>query len=103
MGTRSTEEIEAETEKLVHELEGVVRETEGLLQAGAQELTEHGLKAQERLIAALEAAKETRHKIEGQVRASVKAADHLLREHPYQALGIAFGIGLFIGILMRRK
>jgi ElaB/YqjD/DUF883 family membrane-anchored ribosome-binding protein len=32
-----------------------------------------------------------------------KAADKVIREHPYQTVGIAFGLGLLIGILARRK
>ncbi len=32
-----------------------------------------------------------------------KATDRLIRDHPYQTLGIFFGLGLLIGILARRK
>jgi len=32
-----------------------------------------------------------------------KVADRVIRYHPYQTLGIAFGLGLLIGILVRRK
>jgi ElaB/YqjD/DUF883 family membrane-anchored ribosome-binding protein len=32
-----------------------------------------------------------------------KAADKLVRDHPYQTVGIAFGLGLLIGVLARRK
>jgi ElaB/YqjD/DUF883 family membrane-anchored ribosome-binding protein len=32
-----------------------------------------------------------------------KAADKVIREHPYQTIGLAFGLGLLIGILVRRK
>jgi len=32
-----------------------------------------------------------------------KVADRVIRDHPYQTLGIAFGLGLLIGILVRRK
>jgi ElaB/YqjD/DUF883 family membrane-anchored ribosome-binding protein len=32
-----------------------------------------------------------------------KAADKVIREHPYQTIGLAFGLGLLIGILARRK
>ena len=103
METRTTEEIEASTEKLLQDLKAVVSDTEELLQAGAQDLAERGGAARERLTAALEAAKATRHKLEEQVRVGVKAADRLLHEHPYQSIGIAFGIGLLIGVLIRRK
>lgn len=32
-----------------------------------------------------------------------KAADRLVRDHPYQSVGLAFGVGLLIGLLVRRK
>lgn len=32
-----------------------------------------------------------------------KAADKAIRTHPYQTVGIAFGLGLLIGFLARRK
>jgi ElaB/YqjD/DUF883 family membrane-anchored ribosome-binding protein len=32
-----------------------------------------------------------------------KAADRVIREHPYQTIGLAFGLGLLIGVLARRK
>ena len=32
-----------------------------------------------------------------------KAADKVIREHPYQTVDLAFGLGLLIGILARRK
>jgi ElaB/YqjD/DUF883 family membrane-anchored ribosome-binding protein len=35
--------------------------------------------------------------------AGAKATDRAIRENPYQALGIAFGVGLLIGFLTRRK
>jgi ElaB/YqjD/DUF883 family membrane-anchored ribosome-binding protein len=32
-----------------------------------------------------------------------KAADRVIREHPYQTIGLAFGLGLLIGVLARHK
>ena len=32
-----------------------------------------------------------------------KAADRVIRDHPYQTIGIAFGLGLLIGVLARRR
>jgi hypothetical protein len=33
----------------------------------------------------------------------VKVADRVVRDHPYETIGIAFGLGVLIGILVRRK
>ena len=32
-----------------------------------------------------------------------KAADKVIRTHPYQTIGIAFGVGLLVGFLARRN
>ncbi len=103
METRSSSEIEATTEKLLQDLKAVVRDGEELLKAGAQDLSERGMAARERLAAALEVAKDTRRKLEEKARAGVQATDELIREHPYQSIGVAFGIGMLLGVLLNRK
>jgi ElaB/YqjD/DUF883 family membrane-anchored ribosome-binding protein len=103
METRSTEEIESSTEKLLRDLKAVVHDGEELLRAGAKDLTEKGLAARERLAAALEVAKETRRKLEQRAVASAKATDRVIREHPYQSIGVAFGVGMLVGVLVNRK
>jgi ElaB/YqjD/DUF883 family membrane-anchored ribosome-binding protein len=35
--------------------------------------------------------------------AGAKAADQIIRKHPYESIGIALGVGLLIGVLVRRK
>jgi ElaB/YqjD/DUF883 family membrane-anchored ribosome-binding protein len=32
-----------------------------------------------------------------------KAADRVIRDHPYQTVGLAFGLGLLIGVLVFRR
>ncbi len=32
-----------------------------------------------------------------------KAADRAIRGHPYQTIGVAFGLGLLVGLLARRR
>ena len=34
---------------------------------------------------------------------SARAADRVVRDYPYQTIGLAFGLGLLVGILARRK
>jgi len=103
METRSAEEIEESTERLLQDLKAVVHDGEELLKAGAQELGERGLAARERLAAALEVAKETRRRLQERAVASAQATDKLIREYPYQSIGIAFGVGMLFGILVNRR
>ena len=103
METRSADEIERSTEKLLRDLRAVVQDGEELLRAGAHGLGEKGQAAKEKLEAALEMARETRHKLEDRAIEGAKATDRLVREYPYQSLGIAFGVGLIIGIFANRR
>jgi ElaB/YqjD/DUF883 family membrane-anchored ribosome-binding protein len=34
---------------------------------------------------------------------SAKAADRVVRDHPYQTIGVAFGLGVLLGVLLRRR
>ena len=103
METRAATEIERSTEKLLEDLRAVVRDGEELLKAGAADLSERGAAARERLAAALEAAKETRRRLQARTVEGARAADRMVREHPYQSVGAAFGIGLLLGVLVNRK
>jgi len=102
METRSTEEIEASTERLLNDLKAVVRDGEELLRVRIQDLSEKGMAARERLEAALEAARETRRKLQDRATASAQATDRAIRDHPYESVGIAFGAGMLLGILLNR-
>ena len=103
METRSKQEIEVSTEKLLRDLKTVVHDGEELLKAGAQDLSERGAAARERLAAALEVARDTGRKLEQRVTECTRATDRLIRENPYQAVGLAFGIGMLFGILVNRR
>jgi ElaB/YqjD/DUF883 family membrane-anchored ribosome-binding protein len=35
--------------------------------------------------------------------AAAKATDRCIRDHPYETIGVAFGVGLLIGFLFRNK
>ena len=103
MEHRSTGEINESIDKLLHDLKAVVHDGEELLATGAENLSEHGVAARERLSAALDAARETKERLEERAVEGAKAADRLVREYPYQSVGIAFGVGLLIGVVLNRK
>jgi ElaB/YqjD/DUF883 family membrane-anchored ribosome-binding protein len=103
METRSTSDIEESTEKLLQDLKEVVRDGEELLRAGAEEIGERGNAAREKLMAALEMAKETQQRLQKQAIASAKAADGYIRDNPYQSIGVAFGVGMLIGLFAARR
>jgi ElaB/YqjD/DUF883 family membrane-anchored ribosome-binding protein len=56
-----------------------------------------------KLDAAVEKAKAACERLQAQTAAAAKASDKAVREHPYQAAGIAFGVGILIGVLVARR
>ena len=34
---------------------------------------------------------------------SAKVTDRAIRDHPYESIGIAFGVGVLLGVLINRK
>ena len=47
----------------------------------------------------MEKAKALCERLQDQTAAAAKTADKAIREHPYQAAGIAFGVGVLVGVL----
>jgi ElaB/YqjD/DUF883 family membrane-anchored ribosome-binding protein len=94
-------------ERVLDDLRELVRDSEALLKATASDVTEKAKEARARLTAALERAKTTCDELQRQAVAAAKAAaekaDALVHEHPYESIGVAFGVGLLIGLLIRRK
>ena len=52
---------------------------------------------------AIERTKALCERLERKTVAAAKAADQTVREHPYQAIGVAFGVGILIGVLAARS
>ena len=89
--------------KLVEDFKVVVHDAESLLKATAGELGDKAREARGRLTASLESAKGSFHKLEDKALEGVRVTDRVIREHPYQAVGLAFGAGLLVGVLVTRR
>jgi len=94
---------ELRTDRLVKDLKMVVEDAEDLMKATAGEVSEKAKEARDRLATALESARATCTRLEEKAVASAKAADRMVRDHPYQSMGIAFGVGILIGVLIARR
>ncbi len=94
-------------ERVLQDLKTLARDSEALLMATAGDLSEKARGARARLADALERARATCAELQEQTIASAKAAarraDTVIRDHPYQSIGIAFGVGLLVGLLATRK
>jgi ElaB/YqjD/DUF883 family membrane-anchored ribosome-binding protein len=94
---------EVSAEKLVTDLKRVVRDSEELLKDSAGAVGEKARDVRERLSQTLEWAKATCRRLEEKAMEGAKATDKVIRVHPYESIGVAFGIGVLIGILATRK
>ena len=94
---------EVSREKVMSDLKVLVHDAEELMKVTASDLGEKAREARVRLAATLDSAKATCKRLEEKTIATAKAADKVIRDHPYQTMGIAFGVGLLIGVLVNRK
>jgi ElaB/YqjD/DUF883 family membrane-anchored ribosome-binding protein len=94
---------ELNTDRLVTDLKRIVQDSEDLLHATKDAVGDKTHEVRQRLSDALDAAKRTCRRLEDKALDSAKAADRTIREHPYQSIGVAFGVGLLIGVLVTRR
>jgi ElaB/YqjD/DUF883 family membrane-anchored ribosome-binding protein len=92
-----------DSEKTLHDLGAAVREGEEMLNAAAGETGEKGRALRAKLETAVEKAKALYERLQEKTIAAAKVADQTVREHPYQAIGIAFGVGVLVGVLAARS
>jgi ElaB/YqjD/DUF883 family membrane-anchored ribosome-binding protein len=94
---------EANMEKLAGDLKTLSHDAEAVLQATTGQAGEKMTELRRRLASTLESAKVTYRRIEEKTVAGAKVADKTIREHPYESIGVAFGVGLLIGVLVSRR
>ena len=100
--TTSTVTREA-ADRLVTDLRAVVRDAQELLKAGAGDLSEKGKEARVRLEEALQRARSTCENFENRASDAAHAAEGAIREHPFTSVGIAFGVGVVLGVILNNR
>ena len=94
-------------ERVMADMRALARDAESLLRATADDVSEKAREARTRLMAAVEKAKVSCEHMQEQsiesAREAARKADETIRAHPYESLGVAFGIGVLIGALIRRR
>jgi ElaB/YqjD/DUF883 family membrane-anchored ribosome-binding protein len=94
-------------ERVLQDFKTLARDAEDLLMATASDVGEKGKELRTRLQSALARARTNCAELQEQAVASAKAAakkaDTVIRDHPYESIGVAFGLGLLIGVLVSRK
>ena len=94
-------------EKLVADMKNVVADTEEILRATAGVAGEKMAELRERIGESLQGAKERIAEAEemlvDRTKAAARATDEFVNEKPWQAVGIAAGVGLLLGIIIGRR
>ena len=90
----------ASLELLAEEVSTLVQDAEALVLATGEKLSEES-KAE--LENTLQRVRTRGERIKQQALAGVRATDRVIRQHPYQSLGVVFGLGLILGLLCKRK
>ena len=81
----------------------LVEDAQALLAATAHIAEEKVVAARKRLEAAIEQGRDMLDDLKDRAVASAKAADETIREHPYESIGVALGVGLLLGYLIGRR
>jgi ElaB/YqjD/DUF883 family membrane-anchored ribosome-binding protein len=97
MTTREANEI------LLRDLKLVMSDAEELLRATASEAGEQIKEVRSRLSAALELAQANCQRYQESAVEAARTTDHAIREHPYESIGVAFGMGLLLGVLVGHR
>lgn len=93
--------------QLIDDFKRVVTDAEALLKATASysggELDELRARAEESLKVVKASLADERDALLVRTKDAAKAADHYIHENPWQALGVAAGVGLVVGLLTGRR
>lgn len=87
------------TDRVVHDVKLLVRDAEELVEATAQDVSDRAKEARARLRRAVASARESCDGLQQKAVAGARAADTVIRDHPYQSIGVALGVGILLGVL----
>jgi ElaB/YqjD/DUF883 family membrane-anchored ribosome-binding protein len=92
-----------QTQATGNDMDTLAEDARALMAATADVAGEKVGEARKRLAIALDRTREIVGRVREKAVEGAKVADEAVREHPYQALGIAFGVGALIGFLAARR
>lgn len=92
-----------ETQAIRNDVSQLAEDARALMSATADVAGEKVGEARKKLAAALENGKELYGRVREKAVEGAKAADEAVHLHPYQAMGIALGVGAVLGYLLSRR
>jgi ElaB/YqjD/DUF883 family membrane-anchored ribosome-binding protein len=90
---------EGSKQRLVQDLITLVHDAEELVKATGGDIAE---KSKEEIMEALERVKASCRRLEEQAVTTLRAADQVIRKHPYESMGVVFAVGVLLGVLVNR-
>jgi ElaB/YqjD/DUF883 family membrane-anchored ribosome-binding protein len=94
-------------DRLLQDFKTILGDFEALLRDGAAQLGEKASGARDQMDQKLRQLRRELESVEGRVlersKVMAKATDDLVHDHPWESAGVAFGVGLLIGILINRR
>ncbi|MCR4297998.1 MAG: DUF883 family protein [Gallionella sp.] len=98
---------EATKEQLIDDFKVVVTDAEALLKAtanqGGEKLAEVRTKAEESLKVAKARMADAQAELLVKTKVAARATDVYVHENPWQAIGVAAGVGVAVGLLIGRR
>ncbi len=92
--------MENRAKDLVGEAKSMGRDAKDAVQETANQWAD---KAKSAGATAVQASKDAYGVAQSRVVSGARATDQTIRENPYATLGIAFGVGILLGFLIKRK
>jgi ElaB/YqjD/DUF883 family membrane-anchored ribosome-binding protein len=100
-------DMEATRDELLSEFKALIGDADALLKATADQAGETVTAVRQRIEQRLEEGKKSVAEAEvlllERTKEAAKSADVYVREHPWNAVGLAAGVGFVVGLLVARK
>lgn len=88
-----------QVDKVVNDLKTLGHDADELVRATAGDARETMCEGRARLGRAIETAQRSCDRAQKRVKEGLKIADEVVHKHPYETVGVAFGVGLLLGTL----
>jgi ElaB/YqjD/DUF883 family membrane-anchored ribosome-binding protein len=95
--------MDKQTQATSNDMGTLAEDARALMAATADVAGEKVSEARKRLADALESGKKILGRVKEKAVEGAKATDEAVREHPYQAIAVAFGVGAIVGYLAARR
>ena len=97
---------EATKERLVSDVKTVLSDAEDLLRQSAASTGEQAVQLRERGMAMLRQARDKAQSLQetavAKSKEAARAADDYVHENPWRSIGVAFSVGIVLGLLVNR-